>query len=56
MLSLGPTPSQDRSSIIIPSQERVPSGEKIRKEEMRDREKQFNKHNRHTLIRSAQQM
>jgi hypothetical protein len=41
-LSLGLTPSQDRSSIIVPSQERVPSGEKIRKEEMREREEQFN--------------
>jgi hypothetical protein len=45
-LSLGLTPSQDRSSIIVPSQERVSSGEKIRKEEIRDREEQFNKHNR----------
>lgn len=45
-LSLGLTPSQDKSSIIVPSQERVPSGEKIRKEEMREREEQFSRFNR----------
>lgn len=45
-LSLGLTPSQDRSSIIVPSQERVPPGEKMRTEEMKEREEQFNKYNR----------
>ena len=38
-LSLGLTPSQDRSSTVVPSQDRVPPGEKLRKEE------QFNKYN-----------
>ncbi|HJU59546.1 MAG TPA: hypothetical protein VJ583_07330, partial [Nitrososphaeraceae archaeon] len=30
----------------IPSQQRVPKGEKIRKEEMREREAKFDKYNR----------
>ncbi|MGH9927122.1 MAG: hypothetical protein ACRD5B_17280, partial [Nitrososphaeraceae archaeon] len=38
--------SQDRSSIIVPSQERVPPGEKMRKEEMKEREERFNEYNR----------
>lgn len=45
-LSLGLTPSQDKSSIIVPSQERVPPGEKMRKEEMKEREERFNEYNR----------
>jgi len=30
----------------IPSQQRIPEGEKIRKEEMRDREEKFDNYNR----------
>lgn len=44
-LSLGLTPSQDRSSIIVPSQKRVPSGERLRNEEMRGREEQSYRYN-----------
>jgi hypothetical protein len=34
------------SSIITPSQQRVPEGEKIRKEKEREREEKFDKYNR----------
>jgi hypothetical protein len=37
-ISLGLYPEQKGLSIIKPSQERVPEGEKLRKEEMRQRE------------------
>jgi hypothetical protein len=45
-ISLGLYPEQKEPSIIKPSQERVPEGEKIRKEEMRQREEKFDKYNR----------
>jgi hypothetical protein len=45
-VSVGTSPNQQRSSTIKPSQERVPEGEKIRKEEMKEREEKFDKYNR----------
>jgi hypothetical protein len=45
-VSIGTSPNQQRLSGSIPSQQRVPEGEKIRKEEMRDREEKFDKYNR----------
>ncbi len=45
-VSTGLSPNQQKPSTITPSQERVPEGEKIRKEEMREREEKFDKYNR----------
>jgi|SRR5215207_1014572 len=40
------SPNQKKPSGSIPSQERVPEGEKIRQEEMREKEEKFDKYNR----------
>jgi hypothetical protein len=45
-LSLGLYPEQQASSVITPSQQRVPEGEKIRKQTEREREEKFDKYNR----------
>jgi hypothetical protein len=45
-ISLGLYPEQKQPAIIKPSQERVPEGEKLRKEEMREREEKFDEYNR----------
>src|ERR687887_1585515 len=45
-ISLGLYPNQKAPSIIKPSQERVPEGEKLRKEQMRQREEKFDQYNR----------
>ena len=45
-ISVGLYPEQKEPSIIKPSQERVPQGEKLRKEEMRQREEKFDEYNR----------
>src|SRR5215217_8380078 len=45
-ISLGLYPEQKSPSIIEPSQERVPEGERLRKEEMRQREAKFDQYNR----------
>jgi hypothetical protein len=45
-LSLGLYPEQQASSVITPSQQRVPEGEKIRKQTQREREEKFDKYNR----------
>ncbi|MFL6400206.1 MAG: hypothetical protein ACJ72J_11600 [Nitrososphaeraceae archaeon] len=45
-ISLGLYPDQKGPAIIKPSQERVPEGEKLRKEEMREREEKFDEYNR----------
>jgi len=45
-ISLGFYPDQQESSVVIPSQKRVPEGEKIRKETEREREEKFDKYNR----------
>jgi len=45
-ISLGLYPEQKSLSVIKPSQERVPEGERLRKEEMRQREEKFDEYNR----------
>ena len=45
-ISLGLYPEQQDSSVITPSQKRVPKGEKIRKKTEREREKKLDKYNR----------
>jgi hypothetical protein len=45
-ISLGLYPEQQESSVVIPSQKRVPEGEKIRKEKEREREEKFDEYNR----------
>ena len=54
-ISLGLSPNQDKSSIIVPSQERLPEGEKTRKEEIREREAKFDEHNRFKGDRAQQE-
>ncbi len=38
-ISLGLAPNQQSSTVLTPSQQRVPEGEKVRKEDMREKEK-----------------
>ena len=45
-VSIGVSPNQHKPSGSIPSQQRVPEGEKIRKEDMKEREEKFDKYNR----------
>lgn len=45
-VSLGLFPEQEGSSVVTPSQKRVPKGEKLRKQAMRKREAKLNRHNR----------
>jgi hypothetical protein len=45
-VSICVSPNQSKSNTITPSQQRVPEGQKIRKEEMREREEKFDKYNR----------
>jgi hypothetical protein len=45
-VSTGISPNQKKPSGSIPSQQRVPEGQKIRQEEMRQREEKFDKYNR----------
>src|ERR671931_2125378 len=45
-ISLGLYPEQKGPAVIKPSQERVPEGEKLRKEEMKQREEKFDEYNR----------
>ena len=54
-VSLGLSQNQDKSNIIVPSQERVPEGEKTRKEEIREREAKFDEHNRPKGDRAQQE-
>ena len=55
-VSIGVSPNQQKKpSTIIPSQQRVPKGEKIRKEEMRKREAKFDKYNRPKGERAEQE-
>src|SRR5215207_11412923 len=54
-VSIGLSPNQKKPSTNIPSQERVPEGEKIRKEEMREREEKFDKYNRPKEERAREQ-
>ena len=45
-ISLGMFPNQQSSAVLTPSQQRVPKGEKIRKEDEREREAKFDEYNR----------
>ena len=45
-ISLGIAPNQQSSTVLTPSQQRVPEGEKIRKEDRREREAKFDGYNR----------
>jgi hypothetical protein len=45
-ISLGLYPEQQESTVVIPSQKRVPEGEKIRKQYERKREEKFDEYNR----------
>src|SRR5215207_11771134 len=54
-VSLGSSPNQKKRSTSIPSQERVPEGEKIRKEDIREREAKFDKYNRPKGKRAEQE-
>jgi hypothetical protein len=54
-IGVSPNQQQKKPSTITPSQQRVPKGEKIRKEEMRKREAKFNKYNRPKGKRAEQE-
>jgi hypothetical protein len=54
-VSTGLSPNQHKPSTITPSQQRVPEGEKIRKEEMREREEKFDEYNRPKGERAEQE-
>jgi hypothetical protein len=45
-ISLGLAPYRLSSKVLTPSQQRVPEGEKIRKEDEREREAKFDEYNR----------
>jgi hypothetical protein len=45
-ISLGLAPEQTEQAVITPSQKRIPQGEKIRKQTMREREAKLEKYNR----------
>jgi hypothetical protein len=54
-ISLGIAPNQQSFAVLTPSQQRVPEGEKIGKEDMREREAKFDEYNRPTGERSKQE-
>jgi hypothetical protein len=54
-ISLGLASNQQSSTVITPSQQRVPEGEKIRKEDMREREAKFDEYNRPKGERSKEE-
>ena len=54
-VSAGISPNQQKPITITPSQERVPEGERIRKEEMKEREQKFDKYNRPQGERAKQE-
>jgi hypothetical protein len=45
-ISLGLAPEQTEQAVVTPSQKRMPQGEKIRKQRMREREAKLGKYNR----------
>lgn len=45
-ISLGLAPEQTEQAVVTPSQKRIPQGEKIRKQTMREREAKLEKYNR----------
>ena len=54
-ISLGLAPNQQSSTVLTPSQQRVPEGEKIRKEDERERESKFDEYNRRKGKRSKEE-
>jgi len=54
-ISLGVAPNQQSFAVLTPSQQRVPEGEKIRKEDMREREAKFDEYNKPKGERSKQE-
>jgi hypothetical protein len=54
-ISLGLAQEQMRSSVLTPSQKRVPQGEKIRKQAMREREAKLEKYNKPKRERKKRQ-
>src|SRR5918995_5941869 len=54
-ISLGISPNQQSFAVLTPSQQRVPEGEKIRKEDEREREAKFYEYNRPKGERSKQE-
>lgn len=46
VISLGLAPEQTEQAVVTPSQKRMPQGEKIRKQRMREREAKLEKYNR----------
>src|SRR5215213_4560505 len=54
-ISLGIAPNQQSFAVLTPSQQRVPEGEKIRKEDMREREAKFDEYNRPKGERSKEE-
>ena len=46
VISLAGFPEQKEPIVVAPSQQRVPEGEKLRKEEIRERESKFDEYNR----------
>ena len=54
-ISLGIAPNQQSFAVLTPSQQRVPEGEKIRKEDMREREAKFDEYNKPKGERSKQE-
>lgn len=55
VISLGVYSEQKEPTVVIPSQDRVSKGEKLRKEEMRKREEKFDEYNRPKGERSEQE-
>ena len=54
-ISLGIAPNQQSFAVLTPSQQRVPEGEKIRKEDMREREAKFDEYNKPKGERSKEE-
>jgi hypothetical protein len=54
-ISLGVAPNQQSFAVLTPSQQRVPEGEKIRKEDMREREAKFDEYNKPKGERSKEE-
>jgi hypothetical protein len=54
-ISLGLASNQQSSTVITPSQQRVPEGEKIRREDMGEREAKFDEYNRPKGERSKEE-
>ncbi|MDQ4056660.1 MAG: hypothetical protein M3156_04495 [Thermoproteota archaeon] len=53
---LGLAPNQQSSTVLTPSQQRVPEGEKIRKEDEGEREAKFDEYNRPKGERSKEEI